>query len=466
MRKWIGQVDWCAPQVAWLVAAGVFLLRLPFCFAGPGFDADSYLFLVAAILSVDRGEYNASRGPGYIVPDIIGQLLAPHGWVYLNLLSSAIHMFCIPLFAAILRTTQVPNASILLWLYILVPMNIVGYADVMVEYSLALLGILSGWWFFIRGQWVASTLLWGVGAAMRPSQGVFLFAVLLLTFWRYLGWRRALQAALLGCIPLILLWILPAYTLTGSIKIITEYLSYSLSLKKWLGHIWMRLIAPIGILPISILLYMVIKYFDLINHKIATNSNYFLCAVASIVIILLFLRHPFKSNYLLLGLPFIVYIISVFPKKAIATITLLAVAQNFIAIPYDAALYDPRPIGPGVLYTNLTDRLQLREEIYTLVQNANPNSVYIVHERTAWFITYELAKRNPQKWDYPPSRRGRIYDRERNTWFVGPSPGEEFEWTEPGSPIYATDAVYKRVLQERYPHLLPLVRRIPSKRGI
>jgi hypothetical protein len=376
-------------------------------------------------------------------------------------------MLCIPLFAAILRTTQVPHASLLLWLYTLVPLNIVGYADVMVEYSLALLGILSGWWFFIRGQWVASTLLWGVGAAMRPSQGVFLFAVLLLTFWRYLGGRRALHAALLGVIPLILLWVLPVYALTGSIEIVTKYVPYSSSLINWLVRIWTRLVALFGIVPIGILLYMVIKHFDLIKRKIATDSNYFLSALAFSITILLFLRHPFKSNYLLLGLPFVVYIVSVFPKKAIVAITFFTFVQNFIAIPYDSALYYPRPtIGPGVLYTNLTDRLQLREEIHRLVQNAHRNSIYIVHEGTAWFITYELARRNPTKWGYPPSRRGRIYDRERNTWFVSPSPDEQFEWVKPGCQIYATDSVYERVLQPRYPQILPFVRRIPSKRGI
>lgn len=464
------KVDWTTPTASLVVVVVAFLVRLPFCLAGAGFDADSYLFLVTALASKETGSYMPSRGPGYIVPDLVGQLLAPYGWVYLNLFSNTVFAFTIPIFAAILRSTAAPYGSILLWLYALLPLNIVGFSDVMVEYSLATLGILAGWLMFARGRWVPAAFLWGAGAAMRPSQGIFLLVILLLVGWRVYGLRRALGGALAAALPLLALWVVPAYILTGDWKILTSYLPYDFALRKWLIHLTIRFVAPLGILTLLALLYFLWKHRGTVVLAIRGNAHYLLSFGVSVTTLLLFLRHPFKANYLLLGVPFVIYGLSAFPVSAVKIVSMLALLQALISVPHSPPIGTHSPVGVGVLYADLRDRLSLRREVSKLVNSAPPKSVTYTEQRTIWVMFYEQARHNLKQYNWSYSRRNRIYDAQNNRWFIAADTEKVFEeareWHNQNYNVRVTDAVYRRFSSHIPADLRPVVVRLTTSRGI
>lgn len=452
------------------VALFVFLIRIPFCLAGAGFDNDSYLFLVCAIGSRETGEYMPSRGPGYIVPDLIGQLLAPYGWQYLNLFSNAVQAASIPVFAAILRETNAPNRSVLLWLYALLPINIIGYSDVMVEYSLAILSILTGWLVLVRGHWVPATLLWGVGAAMRPSQGIFLLGVLLLVGWRLYGARRALIGALTASIPMLLLWVVPAYLLTGRWDILMSYLPYIFELRKWLIHLTIRLVAPIGVLPLLVTLLYLWKYRHAMFQVTRKQAPYLLSFGVILINIILFLRHPYKTNYLLLAIPFGIYWLGALPAVPVKFITSLAILQAFVSFPHSPPIGPHRIVGFGTLYTDFRERIAVRTEVLRLLETAPPKSVTLVVQRTIWITIYENYIISNKKYKYQFSNINRIYEEKKNFWFIAVidsiTLNKVLEWHELGYKVRVTDTIYRHFCARIQKDWIQKVERLPTSRGI
>lgn len=470
LRSGLRLTDYTSSFYPWIVAFVAFLIRIPFCLAGAGFDADSYLFLVRAIGSRETGDYMPSRGPGYIVPDLIGQVLAPYGWHYLNLFSSAVQAFSIPVFAAILRETNAPSRSALLWLYALLPLNTLGYSDVMVEYSLAVLGILCGWLMFVRGRWIPATLLWGAGAAMRPSQGIFLLAVFLLIGWRLYGIRQALRGLLSASIPLLLLWVIPAYLLTDNWRILISYLPYDFELRKWLIHLTIRFVAPVGMLPLLMVLLHLWKYRQAVLRVTAEKPHHLLGFSVFVVTLILFLRHPYKANYLLLAVPFGLYWLSALPPTSVKLIAALALLQGFVSFPHSPPIGDHRVIGIGTLYADLHDRVAARTKVFHLMNTAPPKSITFVEHKTIWIAMYENRKTKSKRYQWQFSDLGRIYDKKLDSWFVAvvglDTLREVPQWQRLGYRVRMTDAIYRHFGAKVQESWIGQVERLATGRGI
>lgn len=465
MIRRLASYDWCSFGGSLFIALVAFCIRLPFCFAGPGFDGDSYLSLIMAMRTRGSGVYFPSRGPGYIVPDYITQLLAPHGWVYLNLLSSFMSALTVPVFAALLRTHQARFASLLIWLYALLPYHLIAYADVMIEYSLALLHFLIGWLLLTRGRWTESALVWGIGAAMRPSQGVFVLLMFLITFTRFYGWRRGATAAVLSCSMLALLWLLPARWLTGSWELVTTYLPYDFQLGQWVRHIMIMFVAQLGIVPLAATGYLFWMSRAELWRSMQSNFGYLLSALIALITLLLFLRHPFKTNYLLLGLPFLIFLLSAVSNSAWVRIAVIAfLLHGFVSIPSSPPLGTNQIVGVGLLLANWQNRQLLHRSVEQLLSQSPPKSVTICAEATLWYIEYEYIRQRGVPFEV---HRKAIYDAARDRWFLWVNDARALKpWLEQGYSLRATYSLYK-ILEPslRREGLLNAVQPIETVRG-
>lgn len=325
--------DWTTPQAALLVGLAGFLLRLPNTLAGIGFDSDSALYLKNALLSQKEGMYIPSRAPGYFVPDLIAQLLAGYGPQWLCILNSLLFTLTVPIFASILRQLNLSYRNWIIWTYTLFPVNWVATSDVMVEYSLSLLGILLGWLNTLRGNFWGAGVSLGWGAAMRPSQGVFvlgLFALYWLIVW---GIRRSALASVFAVLILAVIWIIPVGVLTGWETIIS-YFPYEAPLLQGVLRAGGRVLSAFGF--VGTVAFFVGVLFSLrtlvTNHRRPEPA--WLSFAVFFILMLLFFRHPFKMNYLLLAIPFGLHVVSLHSNRILTSVICSAlILHSFVGFP-------------------------------------------------------------------------------------------------------------------------------------
>jgi hypothetical protein len=403
-------------NLAFAFALISFVIRIPFCIAAPGFDPDSYLFLFKAVQSVETGQYIPSRPPGYIVADHIGHLLAPHGWLYLNLLTSLTQSLTIPIFATILRELQVPYRNWALFLYAFLPLHLVAYADVMIEYPLMLLGILLGWLYAIRRNYIFSALLIGAGAAIRPSQGIFIVAMFAVFCIKHFGWRAFASWISFSGLMLLLLWVLPTAWLVDY-RMIFDYLPYPFEIVQYAKHIALRFIGPFGILPLLALAYGFLRYNQSIWKRLRNDIHLPLSLLIVAVIVATFFRHPFKTNYLLVALPFLFYaVFTVFEERLIKVFATLSLVHGFIGVPSMPQCSPLRLVGVGVIIADYYDRKILRSEAYHMLETVPSKSIVFVTQNTFYLLSYD-ALRN-KKVAYEIIKSSIIYDRYLDKWFT------------------------------------------------
>jgi len=428
-----------------VVSLGSFLLRLPLCLVGPGFDYDSALFLHHAILSVRLRDYVPSRAPGYIVPDHLGHLLAPYGWVYLCLLCSFLHSVTIPIFAKILKHLGVSQGSLTysIIFYGFLPIHLLAYSDVMVEYPLMMLGILLGWLCLIREKLIPSALLLGIGASMRPSQGVFI-ALIFIVFVAYrFGWRSLIPYSSMLLAPILLLWVLPGIWLEGH-SFIFEYRPYSSDLLGYLRHLMLRFVAPFGIVPLTLVSMGILFSARKITGLARKEPHLTLSIILVIVVSILFFRHPFKTNYLLLSIPFLIYTMSVFfQNKLFKAIVFASVLHGLVALPSIPPCESAAVLGVGTIIADYRDRANSLQESEYLFKNTPPKSIVLCNARIIHLESYDILRN--KKANYRTSS-GVIRDEENDRWWYMATHEQIVRIKEESTNyrVFATESIYRR----------------------
>lgn len=371
------------------------MARLPNALSGIGFDGDSGLFLRNALLSKEHGGYVPSRGPGYFVPDLIAQALAGYGPVPLCLLNSIIFVISIPVFASILRLLGVPHRSWLIWAYALSPVGWLATSDVMVEYSLCLLGVLLGWLFTLRGNFWGAGLALGMGAAMRPSQGVFVL-VGFIAYW-ILSWgiRRGIGAVVLSLVSLTLLWVLPVGALAGW-HVVTSYLPYEAPAWLQLMRAGGRVLSAYGFLGFACILVGAVLSLRMLFLRYRSIDPVWLSFSVAALLFVLFLRHPFKLNYLFIILPFMLHSISIHSSQMLVVATCLSlILHSFVGFPSVGLIstrYDFRWFGWGTAIRDRIERHEVAKQIQQLIDCVPPSAVLGAQDYMVRKLEYEALR--------------------------------------------------------------------------
>lgn len=443
------RIDWSSSLTAWAVAVLSFLARLPNALSGLGFDGDSGLFVVQALLSLESGRYLPSRAPGYFVPDMLAQALVGYGVHWLCLLNSALYALSVPVFAAILRELNVYGRGWLLVAYAFLPLAWVACSDVMVEYSLCLLGVLLGWLYTLRGSSLMAGFWLGCGAAMRPSQGMFLyliFAVYWLIVWRG---ARGLSAAGIGLTGLILLWVLPVVSLTGRLELLWSYLPYEASWQQHLLRAGSRIIGAAGALGLfAIALVCLDSLVRLRNFRTLPHPALLSFGVVG-AIVLLFLRHPFKMNYLLLAIPFGLAVAGLLSRPLLVVFLGSAlVLHNFVGIPSLGRLstrYEARILGWGLAVRDYQERRELPLQVENIVTQVPPQSIIGVQEPTVWLLAYQTLTGQRSLWRVETPNDVVDATAQRRFVLMG-NPQSAERWRAHKRPVYTTSGVSFRLM--------------------
>jgi hypothetical protein len=445
------RIDWSAPFTAWAVAALSFLARLPNTLAGLGFDGDSGLFVVQALLSVERHLYLPSRAPGYLVPDMVAQALAGHGPHWLCLLNSALYALSVPVFATILRELNLRRQGWLLIAYAFLPLGWVACSDVMVEYSLCLLGVLLGWLYTLRGAPLQAGLWLGIGAAMRPSQGVIIYLIFVAHWILVWGKPRGLVTTGIGLMSLLALWAVPVGALTGRWQILWSYLPYEASWQQHLLRAGSRIIGACGIIGLVACALIALNILaQLRKLRVFTSPNILCLAVVGAVLIL-FLRHPFKMNYLLLASPFGLVGAATLARPAlVAFLSVALVLHNAVGIPSLGRLttrHNSRLIGWGLAIRDYLERREFPLQVKRLVDQLPPRNVLGVQEATVWLLAYEALRGDRPDWQV--NSPNEVVDAATQRYFVLVGDRDSFErWRPQKKPVYITTGVWVRLQRD------------------
>lgn len=408
----IWKIDWSAPKAVLVVSLVGLLCRLPLALSGIGFDGDSSLYLVNALLSREEGRYIPSRGPGYFLPDMLAQWLGMYGPHWLCLLNTFFFTLSVPAFATILRLIEAPHRSWLIWTYTLFPVSLVASSDVMVEYSLFIFGILLGWLLTLRGNFWAAGFAIGCGAAMRPSQGLFILAVFLL-YWFVLGGMKRLPITVVSAIvPLVLLWIVPVGTLSGWSTLVS-YLPYEAGLLQGMLRAAGRVLSAVGLPGFAML--AVSFFLSAYNFwkKRAGFPHFWFSVLIILLIAFLFFRHPFKMNYLFVSIPFVLYAISAVPKAFLTKLTCaLIIVHNFIGLPSVGRIstrHQTRSIGWGTTVRDYIERRNLPFEVEQIVERLPENSALGAQGSTIRLLVYDTLRGKRPGWRVGTKNLGTRY---------------------------------------------------------
>lgn len=442
------RIDWSSPLTAWVVAVLSFLARLPNALSGLGFDGDSGLFVVQALLSAERGYYLPSRAPGYFLPDMLAQALAGYGVHWLCLLNSALYALTVPVFAALLRELNGYRCGWLLIAYAFLPLAWVACSDVMVEYSLCLLGVIIGWLYTLRGSPLLAGFCLGCGAAMRPSQGVFLYLIFAM-YW-LMVWRRArgFIAVGIGLSALVALWVVPVAGLTGRMELLWNYLPYEASWQQHVMRAGSRLVGAVGAVGLfAIALISADALRRLRQSGVLARTTLLSFAVVGLIVVL-FLRHPFKMNYLLLAMPFGLVGAAVLSRPPlVAFLGSALVLHNLLGVPSLGRLttrHDAYPVGWGLAVRDYIERRDFPTQLEQLVAQAPPRSVIGVQEATVWFLVYETLQGRRPNWQV--SNSNEVFDpvTQRRFVLIGDKDSAEY-WRQREKSVYATTGVLLRL---------------------
>ncbi|NJL24165.1 MAG: hypothetical protein HC902_02605 [Calothrix sp. SM1_5_4] len=233
-----------------LILVGSFLTRVPFLFAGYGIDPDAWRIAYTGLNLWYNGVYDASRLPGYPVPEFIAAIIVPQGSAAaMNLTSALLSMACIWLFSRIIVPYRLKYPLMATASFAFVPLlflNSVCSMDFIWSFFFFLASIYS----MQNARYVVAGVLLGLGVGSRISYVAallpFLFLINEIPFSR--NWWKSSTKLILSTTVIAVVCFVPVYLRYG--KHFFAYVPTSLNLVEF---IWKITIGPFGLMGLMAL---------------------------------------------------------------------------------------------------------------------------------------------------------------------------------------------------------------------
>jgi len=297
----------------WLFAFAIFLTRLPFLFSGYGLDEDSWSVAMTAKDIAATGQVEVSRFPGYPVQEFICSLFY-NGYPFrLNLLTAIISTIGFLFFAMTLRVWKFKHiflAAAALAFTRVVYIN----STTTIDYLWALAFLLISLYFIARNKLLPAGIFLGVAIGCRITSGAMIIPYVIMSL-QTIGFQKNLIRIFKLSFPAVIvaaLLYLPIYLKYGW-QFFTYYdIVYPSVFKvlyKFFTEVW-GLTGLIGLLTAIVFLFISThgkprKY--LFPRSI--NEKYVIAWLIAIdLYIILFLRFPVESGYLVPIVPFTILI--------------------------------------------------------------------------------------------------------------------------------------------------------------
>lgn len=224
-----------------IVAAGVFLSRVPFLEPGYGYDPDAWRIALSARRLAVEGKYEVSRFPGYPVPELVSALFVWGGPLALNGLAALLSAVAAAFFALTLKALgsrdYVPGALAVAF----APVVYINSTCSM-DYVWALAFLLASLYFVLGGRPVVAGVLLGLAIGSRATSAAMLVPLSVLVVWPRGGRHPSARRPLHGVVKL---W--AASCLVGGGTFLPVYVAY--------GFGFLRAHAPKVYPPAAVVVY-------------------------------------------------------------------------------------------------------------------------------------------------------------------------------------------------------------------
>ncbi len=309
------------PQIL-LLFLGNLLVRLPFLFAGFGREEDAWAQALNARIIWETKVYEVSRLPGHPVYELLLAGLWPidHSYLLFNGISALASSLSVVYFYRICRKLDLPHPLTLSVAFSFIPAFFIA-GTYTIDYNLGLLFVLISFLQLLRGRYWLAGLLIGIATGIRISHLGFLLPWAIMAFARH---NRLKPIFIMGV----------SAGLTSLLCFLPPLLTYGMSFLDfhkppfpgWASVTYKLSFGLWGVPLLFFLVYFVVRnlkkpvsFWMLQDYTLRVPRGFFISLMFIFVMQLaVFMRLPFKSEFLIAFLPFALIYLGALMKGHIA----------------------------------------------------------------------------------------------------------------------------------------------------
>jgi hypothetical protein len=293
------EFDFARPVAFAALAVLYALSRAPFINIGYGTDPDAWRVALSGYWLWDHQEFFPSRLPGYPVPELASASVIKGGWLATNSLTVLISLLGLWFFAQIVSKLRIPNRAIIVAGFAFTPLLWINSMTTM-DYMWALTFMLGCYYFLIIDQTAPAGLMLGLAIASRPTS--LLFGIAFLIYLIRAGHRDELRDFLVWMIAIPVFAYLPIVWKYGPnfLRFYDAKVGY-LNVLRLLGKDTLGLIGSMAVLA-AILISL--PRLTRLPRDFMRDRDVMLWCLAVAITIVVFLRLPHESAYLIPLYPF------------------------------------------------------------------------------------------------------------------------------------------------------------------
>ena len=290
--------------------------RLPFLWAGYGKEFDAWSNALNARIISETGVYEVSRLPGHPLQEMLLSTLWPlnHSYFIFNSLSTLVSAFAVWTFFEILKKHKVDQAWYWALAFSFVPVFFIA-GTYTIDYNFALCFVLLAYLALLKGNYWLVGLFIGIATGFRISSLGFLLPFALLQGWNF---KALLQMGFLALGISVLAFYLPFETYGWA------FLDFHKPPFPGWASVLYKL--SIGIWGLPLLILVLIAAWNLVRHPAKADLPKHLKGLAwpwflALIIglqLLVFMRLPFKAEFFIPALPFIILSLAAHSKPSMA----------------------------------------------------------------------------------------------------------------------------------------------------
>jgi hypothetical protein len=317
-----------------------FLLYFPLVFLGYGSDVDSYRVVEAGKNFFRSADYVPSRNPGYVVHEMMSFFLNAVGGSWLsNLGTMLMALAAVIFFLKLCRHYQIPNENTLALVMIVHPLFWINAAST-IDYIWAIGFLLIGFYLLTQMKYLYAGLAFGLAIGSRLGTFIVIIFILGVFLWQEKhDHLKLLQVALVTGLVSAAAYILPFDFTEWQLRILSPSLGDRI---QWTfpmraGRFFYKNLYFWGLAAALVLVYIfLIRGKALIEGMRGRYSSLSIIAILSIVgTEILYFRYPIALEYLLVCLPFWLFLVGILlrDRKRVLLILILAVlVLNFVNV--------------------------------------------------------------------------------------------------------------------------------------
>ncbi len=296
----------------WVIVILSLLTRLPFLFHGYGVEEDSYGLVLTVQRIAETGVYEMSRAPGHPVQELMLSRIPNAPDFVMNGLSMLFGMLATIMFFMVMRELRYPKPLLAALLLMMMPVFYIS-STYTIDYVWALAFLMCAWWLLLKHRYLLTGLALGLAVGCRVTSVLFVVPLVVYLFVNGGPRNAAKQLFLVGIPALIMtaLLFLPALTVYGTGFFYTYPLPYP-PLPKVFYKGTIGVMGVWGCVALAGALVTILFRGKKLQPAETDDSHRGVLLFAILMIamhVLLYLRLPEKSAFLIPALPFLILLL-------------------------------------------------------------------------------------------------------------------------------------------------------------